>query len=248
MHTASLPEARPRSDRFRCGGRESKSRTDHLHQPSFLPLAELLFSPSCAPTVKSKFLAIIIACLSVLPVIGRGTAVAAERTLTVPSVTSGGKPIPAQSQTVSYQATGEEFVGPFASWKNVKTDFGAKGDGVTDDAPAIQKALDELKEVQTNNWSVLYFPAGRYRLGSTLRTERTKHSDYLGVQIIGEDPATTVLLWGGPDNGTMLAFDSWFSRVSRLTFDGWAGKPSDGGVSINFIGFFGSLDFPGWPK
>ena len=31
---------------------------------------------------------------------------------------------------VEYYATGEEFAGPFPSWKNVKTDFGAKGDGV----------------------------------------------------------------------------------------------------------------------
>ena len=29
-------------------------------------------------------------------------------------------------------AIGDEFVGPFASWMNVKT-FGAKGDGITDD-------------------------------------------------------------------------------------------------------------------
>ncbi len=137
-------------------------------------------------------------------------------------------PLPsAHAQTVEYYATGEEFVGPFPSWKNVKTDFGAKGDGVADDAPAIQKALDELKAVQTNAWSVLYFPAGTYRLGSTLRTERTEHNDYLGAQIIGEDPATTILLWDGPENGTMFAFDSWYSRVSRLTFDG-RGRALDG--------------------
>ena len=134
----------------------------------------------------------------------------------------------ARGQSVAkYYPTGEEFVGPFPSWKNVKTDYGAKGDGVTDDAPALQKALDEMKAVQTNNWSVLYFPAGTYRINSTLHTERTEHNDYLGAQIIGEDPATTILSWGGPDNGTMFAFDSWYSRTSRLTFDG-KGKALDG--------------------
>ena len=49
--------------------------------------------------------------------------------------------IPGFAQTIKYVQTGEEFSGPFASWKNVKTVFGAKGDGVTDDAPAINAAL-----------------------------------------------------------------------------------------------------------
>ena len=53
----------------------------------------------------------------------------------------------------------EEFVGPFPSWKNVR-DFGAKGDGTTDDSNAIQAALTDLKTVMTNSYSVLYFPAG----------------------------------------------------------------------------------------
>jgi hypothetical protein len=34
----------------------------------------------------------------------------------------------ARAQTVEYFQTGEEFTGPFKSWKNVKTDFGAKGE------------------------------------------------------------------------------------------------------------------------
>jgi hypothetical protein len=34
----------------------------------------------------------------------------------------------------------EEFVGPFASWANVKTTYGAAGNGATDDTAAIQKA------------------------------------------------------------------------------------------------------------
>src|SRR5450631_3873832 len=38
-------------------------------------------------------------------------------------------------------ALGDEFVGPFPSWSNLKTKFGAKGDGVTDDTAAIQAAL-----------------------------------------------------------------------------------------------------------
>ena len=68
-------------------------------------------------------------------------------------------------------AVDEEFVGPFPSWKNVK-DYGAKGDGTTDDSSAIQAALNDLKTVITNAYSVLYFPAGTYRITKTLVTTR----------------------------------------------------------------------------
>lgn len=45
---------------------------------------------------------------------------------------------------------------------NVKA-FGAKGDGVTDDAAAIQRALDALP-----NGGTVYFPSGRYRTGADI--------------------------------------------------------------------------------
>jgi hypothetical protein len=136
-------------------------------------------------------------------------------------------PGPAFAQTVTYYQTGEEFAGPFASWKNVKADYGAKGDGVADDTPAIQRALDEMKTVRTNNWCVLYFPAGTYRITGTLTTLRKDHHDYLGSNLIGQDPATTVLLWDGPADKPILRYDSWYCKVSRLTFDG-RGKANGG--------------------
>ena len=41
---------------------------------------------------------------------------------------------------IAYGATtaaGDEFVGPFSNWTNVKTVYGAAGDGVTDDTAAL---------------------------------------------------------------------------------------------------------------
>jgi hypothetical protein len=113
----------------------------------------------------------------------------------------------------------QSFAGPMASWKSVK-DFGAIGDGITDDTAAIQAALNALKDTTNNPWSVLYFPAGTYRITQELTTDRTMHYDYLGAELIGEDPTTTKILWDGAAGGTMLRWDAWYDKISRLTFDG----------------------------
>ena len=127
----------------------------------------------------------------------------------------------AVSQIISYYATGEEFSGPLSTWKNIKTDFGAKGDGITDDAPAITAALHTFRDMDNINSSVLYFPAGTYRLGNTiLNSDRTQGHYYAGLTIVGEDPSNTILLWDGPADGTMFRLDGWCLKISRLTFDG----------------------------
>ena len=115
-------------------------------------------------------------------------------------------------------AAAEEFNGPFASWKNVKTDYGAVGDGVADDTTAIQRGLDDLRFHK--QFCVLYFPAGTYRITSTVSTLRKAHQEGMGMTVIGEDPATTILKWDGPADGIMFNYDAWYSKISRLTLDG----------------------------
>jgi len=119
-------------------------------------------------------------------------------------------------------ASVEEFVGPFPSWANVKADYGAAGDGQADDTAAIQKALLDVRRLDSPK-RVLYLPAGTYRITDTLKLERISHNEPLGMSIVGEDPEKTVLRWDGPAGGNMLRYNAWFASVSRLTFDG-AGK------------------------
>jgi hypothetical protein len=115
------------------------------------------------------------------------------------------------------------FYGPFDSWTNVKTVYGAKGDGVTDDTAALQRALNDLGKTTQGKASVLYLPAGTYRITNRLRLYQVRN-----VAIIGESPDTVTLRWDGAGRGTMLLFENVaYSRLSRITFDG-AGKRGTG--------------------
>jgi hypothetical protein len=120
--------------------------------------------------------------------------------------------------SLSLPASNEEFVGPFESWRDLRRGYGAAGDGKTDDSTALQRALDEL--TKHKKACVLYIPAGTYRLTVTVQTRRKEHTDCQGVAVIGEDPSSTILLWDGPADGTMFQWDAWYSKISRLTFDG----------------------------
>ncbi len=111
----------------------------------------------------------------------------------------------------------EEFIGPFADWVNVKTAYGAVGNGVADDTTAIQNGLNALRKYNgTTGPTVLYFPAGTYRITRTLKMELN-----LGANLIGADPRTTSIVWGGAANGTMLLTSGSFDTLfTRLTWDG----------------------------
>jgi len=113
----------------------------------------------------------------------------------------------------------DEFVGPFASWGDVKRDFDAVGDGKADDTAALQKALEALRQ-PNRKFAVLYLPAGNYRITRTLRLLREHQDESQNIMILGEDPVTTVIRWDGPAGGVMFDYGGWYSKVGRLTFDG----------------------------
>ncbi len=112
----------------------------------------------------------------------------------------------------TFTATNEEFVGPFASWRNVKTDYGAVGNGTTDDTAAIQAGLNAF----SSSRPVLYFPAGTYKITSSLTM-----AGRIAAGIVGADPATTSIVWAGSGGGTMFSINGiTSSRINRITFNG----------------------------
>ena len=111
-----------------------------------------------------------------------------------------------------FTESAKTFDGPFQSWVNVKTVFGAKGDGVTDDAPALQRALDSL----SNNPAVLWLPRGNYVIRGPLSLQGVA-----GFTILGEDPMNTSISWYGGTGNTMLTLDGCeYFNIGRITWDG----------------------------
>lgn len=105
-------------------------------------------------------------------------------------------------------------------------DCGAKGDGVTDDSEAIQRAFDKACRIEswTRRSSDTYasrtviLPAGNYRIVKTLTLD-ARHSN---IVIRGTGfRRNTNLVWDGADGGTLL--ETWACNglmLEKLAFDG----------------------------
>jgi hypothetical protein len=163
----------------------------------------------------------------VIPISPIGNGAASSIVTATPVV--GGSPAggssegsPSGGSTAMGLSDDDEFVGPFSSWLNVKTGFGAVGDGVADDTLAFQYAFNALA-APSSHASVLYIPAGTYKITSGLDFISTNCTTYCtGKSIIGESPTNTVLKWeGSGSGGSMITLDG-VSRMqfNRLTLDG----------------------------
>ncbi|HUI07682.1 MAG TPA: glycosyl hydrolase family 28-related protein [Verrucomicrobiae bacterium] len=113
-----------------------------------------------------------------------------------------------------------EWYGPFASWDNVKTKYGAVGDGATDDTAAISNALANVG--LGGNSPVLYFPSGTYRVTHKLWLHGKQN-----VEILGYSAATTVLRYDGATDSNFSGPSTLFHlqgitgcHFARLAFDG----------------------------
>ncbi|KIJ60520.1 glycoside hydrolase family 55 protein [Hydnomerulius pinastri MD-312] len=109
-------------------------------------------------------------------------------------------------QTIKHQGT--SAFNPEASYqvfRNVK-DFGAKGDGVTDDTDAINAAMSEGDrcgqgcESSTLTPAIVYFPPGKYVVSSAINT-------YYYTQMIGDAKRPPTLL-ASPDFSGLAVIDA----------------------------------------
>ena len=79
---------------------------------------------------------------------------------------------------------------------DARRDFGAAGDGRTDDTAAIRKAIDAAREHGRD--AIAYLPTGSYAVTETLRIAGR---DYR----VGGSGFMTRVVWKGPEGGTILA-------------------------------------------
>jgi Pectate lyase superfamily protein/Viral BACON domain len=151
-------------------------------------------------------------------------------------------------------ATAQRTFPPDSGMVNVKTAYGAKGDGVTDDTQAIQQAISSVVHHPQLGPRILYFPAGTYMVSRPLLEKdlMSRWNSLLTLQ--GENRATTTIKLtdsnplyqnassptavlqfasqnGGKYGGGNSAFDN---NIYDITIDTGRGNP--GAVALDFIG------------
>ena len=110
-------------------------------------------------------------------------------------------------------------------------DFGAVGDGVTDDTVAIQAAVNAVGAIGGGS---VYFPAGTYKISN----EITVNS--IGVVLIGASRWATLIRQHTPNLG-IFKIMSMFCGVKALSFM-YAGTPASGATAIYVEGSYVTLE------
>jgi hypothetical protein len=113
----------------------------------------------------------------------------------------------------SYWGGGVAPAGSYVSALNVQTQFGAKGDNVTDDTTAIQNAINAAANLQTGR-GLVYFPPGTYLISSNIDTK--------GCHLMGAGLNITYITANTVFTGGMLnsVLGQNFTTISFMTING----------------------------
>ena len=132
-----------------------------------------------------------------------------------------GTGIASNASNVAYDPAGSSAVATTVQTKLRETvsvkDFGAVGNGVTDDVDAIDSGIAYLKSI---GGGTLYFPTGTYAI-STDSINGIKIQDASGITLCGAgQSATTIKSLSGNGGHTLSIFDSNNITIENLTVDG----------------------------
>jgi hypothetical protein len=89
--------------------------------------------------------------------------------------------------------------------------YGAKGDGITDDTGAIQKAFDTIYKGKTN----VYFPSGTYMIDANKNL-----SIYSNTKLFGDGASSTLKANNTIFGSSLLYISGANIELSQLNFDG----------------------------
>lgn len=106
--------------------------------------------------------------------------------MAIPTIAEANTPFVNYGFSASGATTRRTMPDRIADVKNVK-DFGAKGDGSQDDAPAINNAINWTSNVDRGT---IYFPAGFYDLRSAVLSLNAAN---INIQLVGQNGGSTFL-------------------------------------------------------
>ena len=109
--------------------------------------------------------------------------------------------------------------------------FGAKGDGVTNDTAAIQSAINAAANTP---YSTVYLPTGTYLVTSSLEM-------YSDIRVEGEAPPLTTIVGGTANFGNDVAGLFMFNSVSNVTFQNLTMNTSQDGNNFDLDGSVSDL-------